>query len=129
MFGSAPVLGGRGSRVGSSAGGVVGNGGGGGSAGAGGGVVAGGGRGGAVRVVSSYLSSSSSVVSQAARPAQIHNGPLLENGGSRRLLRGARLGQDFEVGYRSEKTRESSKVVSGKNEDLDILTGMLHTDS
>ena len=48
-------------------------------------------------VVSTYLSSSSSLALQAARPLQIRNGPLMEHGGSRRLVRGAKLGIDFEV--------------------------------
>eukprot|EP00752_Nemacystus_decipiens_P010349 g9219.t1 len=104
VFGSAPVLGGRGNRGGGASGGsgggggvsggvgsgVGGRGGGGGGAGRGGG----GGGGGA------YLSSTSSYATQlAARPTQIHNGPLLEHGGagSRRILRTARLGPDFAV--------------------------------
>lgn len=56
-----------------------------------------GGGGNAGSVASSYLSAPSSVVTQTARPVQIPNQPLLEHGGSRRLLRTARIGQDFEV--------------------------------
>lgn len=91
VFGSAPVLGGRGNRGGGGSGGSGSTGGGGGGVGGRGGGAAGGG---------AYLSSTSSFATQlAARPTQIHNGPLLEQGGagSRRILRTARLGPDFAV--------------------------------
>lgn len=85
VFGPPPILGGKSSRAGG-----VGNGGGGG--GGGGGV--------GIGSVSAYLSSGSAMAFQLARPAQISNSTLLEQqgGSSRRIVKGARLGQDFEVG-------------------------------